>query len=109
MPIRVTRQVIGRDINAMTSLRDKNALSKLPLTVEALEEVAEPRVAFAIRRIRWAAECFRQENILPALSTLGLRTGINHSFWYVPEVKAAFEEELLSLRQSEPMRITVAA
>src|ERR1700749_544092 len=99
-PTRVTRQLIGRDIDAMTSLSDKHALSKLPLTVEALEEVVETRVEFAIRRIRWAADCFRQENILPALSTLGLRSGINHSIWYVPEVKAAFEAALSALRQS---------
>lgn len=108
-PIRVTRQVIGRDIDAMTSLSDKHALSKLPQTAKALEEVVETRVEFAIRRIHWAADCFRQKNILPALSTLGLRSGVNHSIWYVPEVKAAFEAALLSLRQSTPIKVTAAA
>jgi hypothetical protein len=98
-PVRITKRAIARELDELTSITYKKALVKLPLTAQALEEVIESRVEFAIRRIQWAADQFRQQKIIPALATLGQRAGINHSIWYVPEVKTAFEKALLLLQQ----------
>jgi hypothetical protein len=95
----ITKQAIARDLDEKTSLMYKDALVKLPLTVQILETVVESRVGLAIRRVKWAADHFRQENIVPAYSTLGLRAGIDHSIWYIPEVRAAFENSLRLLEQ----------
>jgi hypothetical protein len=108
-PIQVTKRAIGRDIDEMSTIRSPNALRKLPLTSQALTEVVETQVQFAIRRIRWAAECFRQENIFPTWSKLGRRAGIDHSFWYEPEVINAFESALHSLRQIDNISAVEAA
>lgn len=108
-PVRVTKQSIGQDLDKVESVANKRAMVKLPLTTRALEEVVETRTEFAIRRIRWAAESFRQENIVPAWSTLGLRARIDHAIWYVPSVKAVFEEELLSLQETRPRNKIEAA
>jgi hypothetical protein len=98
-PVRITKGSIARDLDEKTSLLGKQALTKLPLTANALKAVVESRIEFTIRRIQWAADQFRRDNIIPAYSTLGYRAGIDHSIWYIPEVRDAFENSLGLLRQ----------
>jgi hypothetical protein len=102
-PIRITKQAIARNIDEKTSLNYKKALNKLPLTIKALNKVVESRIDFAIRRINWSAEHFRKQNIIPAFSTLGQHTRLNHSIWHIPEVKTAFDRAILSLQREVSM------
>lgn len=96
-PVRITQQAIGRELDEMTSLNSKKSLSNLPLTVKALRSVVEARIEYAIRRIKWAATQLQLEEVT-GLSELRLRAAICHEIWYVPEVKAAFDEALQLLQ-----------
>ncbi|HEV2800374.1 MAG TPA: TnsD family Tn7-like transposition protein [Pyrinomonadaceae bacterium] len=92
-PVQVTVTAIARDINRKELLQKKNHLSKLPLTQQALEDVAEPRTGFALRRLRWAAGCFRSEGLAPAKSTLALRTCVGYEIWSDEGMAAALDAE----------------
>jgi hypothetical protein len=96
-PLRISKQAIGRELDELTSITNKGSWIKLPLTMSALAEVVETPLEFAVRRVQWAADCFRDEGIVPAPSTLGLRAVIKHHLWSHPEVKAAFQTALQSL------------
>jgi Tn7-like transposition protein D len=57
-PIRVSKNLIAQEIGVLPIIFIK-ALH-LPLTNAVLEEVSESLDDWAVRRIQWAAECFRQ-------------------------------------------------
>jgi hypothetical protein len=66
-------------------------LDKLPLTKKALSDVVETKIQFAIRRVGWAAKCFRDEEKAPARSELALRACVDYYIWREPEAKAALD------------------
>jgi hypothetical protein len=101
-PVRITRLAIARELDEITSLNYKKSLSKLPLTAKALKSVVEARIEYAIRRIKWAAAQLEREETTPGLTALRTRAAIGHSLWYVPKVKAAFDEALQSLQTISP-------
>lgn len=72
--VRVTRTAIGRTVGAVTLLRQK--LHKLPLTAQVLAKVVETRVEYAVRRIRWAAECFTSKHLMPRPWEMVLRANV---------------------------------
>lgn len=101
-PAQVTRTAVGRAVGAVTLLRQK--LPKLPLTAQILANVVETRVEYAVRRIRWVAECFIHDCIMPRPWQMVLKANV-YSLRCVPEVKAAIGaavsliESTLSLKQ----------
>lgn len=98
-PMRVMKHVIGRDIDETSVMNSSDSLKKLPLTTQAIAEVIETRVQVAIRRIEWAADCFRQQHVIPSWTKLGQFAGVSHSIWYVSDVRDAFEAALRSFRK----------
>jgi hypothetical protein len=98
-PVRITKNTIGKDINRVRLFYDSRLLTRFPLTVTALKESVETRIDFAIRRIRWAAACFQQENITPSWTQLPYRAALGMDIWYVPQVKAVIDEAWLALQQ----------
>ena len=70
---------------------------KLPLTNKALDEQAESVEDYAIRRIRWAAECFRKENVRANKWQLLIRAAVSYKIAAVPEVNTAFDDAIASL------------
>jgi hypothetical protein len=99
-PIRVTRSAISRELDEATSILSRNASNKLPRTLQAIDKVAETPIDFALRKIDWAAEKLRQEGSA-GLFMLRQRAHVDHKLWYVPEVKAAFDEALQSLESAK--------
>ncbi|GAX45296.1 Tn7-like transposition protein D [Tolypothrix sp. NIES-4075] len=93
-PVRVTRGAIGRDLDRKPLL--DQYLHKLPLTAKALAQVVETYEEFAIRRIQWAAECFRQENIHPTRSQLVCRASMKPKIAAASLVQVAIETALAS-------------
>lgn len=61
-PVRVTKTAIGRALGTITLLRQK--LHKMPLTAQVLAGAVETREQYAVRRVRWAADLYFQENAL---------------------------------------------
>lgn len=80
-PVKITVNAIGRDLDRKELLQKPRHLAKLPLTRRTLEDVIETRIQFAIRRVRWAAQCFRDEGIAPAKSILALRSCVGYEIW----------------------------
>jgi Tn7-like transposition protein D/TniQ len=62
-PIRVSKSLIAQEIGLLPIIFSK--AHHLPLTKAILEEISESLDDWAVRRIQWAAECFRQAGQRP--------------------------------------------
>jgi len=106
-PVQVTRTAIGRALGAITLLRQK--LDKMPLTAQVLSSVVETREQYAVRRVRWTADLFYQEDVLPREWQLMLRANV-YSLREVSAVECVVEDALNMLKskisQSQPRRAT---
>lgn len=98
-PIWITKTAIGRNLGKKTLIAKE--ISQLPLTAIALASVVETHQEYALRRLNWATECFRSEEICPQRWQLLLRASLKPQTVALPEVKEAIEAALASL---EPLR-----
>jgi hypothetical protein len=94
-PVQITVAAIARDIGQLANIQKH--LDKLPLTAQVLAEVVETREEFAVRRVEYAAECFRQENVYPKEWQLVRRAGLRPDMEAVQQVKEAIAAALDSL------------
>ena len=94
-PIRASRTAIAREIGQLGAVY--KSADKLPLTNKALDEYAESVEAYATRRVWWAAECFRRENVRANKWQLLTRAAVSYKIAAVPEVSAAFAAAVASL------------
>lgn len=105
---RVTRGGIASNIAKLgTTLKHKH-LDKFPLASKALDESVETRFDFALRRLKFAALQYQQEQIAPSLSSLLKRAGICSDLRRLPEIKDALESVWLKL-QKDLERVVVEA
>jgi hypothetical protein len=93
-PTKVTKTAIASDLGQLKLMQQQK--DKLPRATKALEELAETRQEFAIRRIQWASECFREENVYPKRWQLLRQAGISPDLAEVPQVKEAIAAALES-------------
>jgi hypothetical protein len=91
-PTKVTKTAIASDLGQLKLIQQQK--DKLPRTTKALEELAETREKFAIRRIQWASKCFREENVYPKRWQLLRQAGISPDLAEVPQVKEAITAAL---------------
>jgi hypothetical protein len=94
-PIRASRTAIAREMGQLGAVY--KSADKLPLTNKALDELGESVEAYAIRRIWWAAERFREENVHANYWKLLTKAAVNYSVAKMPKVKAAFQAAVASL------------
>lgn len=99
-PVRVSKTALARELGILALVYKRPDL--LPVTIKALEESAETGVGYAIRRIKWARECFEKERKYAKYWDLVARAALRPSTAAIPEVKTAIEEALLSLN---PLKI----
>ncbi|MBD1834356.1 hypothetical protein H6F61_17050 [Cyanobacteria bacterium FACHB-472] len=97
-PVKLTKTAIASDLGQLKLIEQQK--DKLPRTTKALEELAETREEFAIRRIQWASKCFRQENVYPTRWQLLRQARIRPDLAEVPQVKEAITVALKSLDAS---------
>jgi len=69
-------------------------LKKLPLTAQTLAEVVETTEEFAVRRIYWVAEHYRQEGICPKEWQIVRETGLKPYIAKMPKVEKAIANVL---------------
>ncbi|HEX3557918.1 MAG TPA: TnsD family Tn7-like transposition protein [Pyrinomonadaceae bacterium] len=93
-PIQVTKTAIGKALGTITLLRQQ--LSKMPLTAQVLVRVVETREQYAIRRVRWSADLFIEEGVLPRYWQLVARANV-YSLRGKPEIEAIIEAALQQL------------
>lgn len=96
-PVWVSRTGLAKKLYISVVVYKNSA--KLPLTNDALDEVSENITSFAIRRIRWAADCYRQEYVLADRWKLQIRPAVSNEMARDPEVRAAFEDCVKALRE----------
>jgi hypothetical protein len=96
-PIQITKQSIAKDIDKRTFLCRKY-LTKLPMTVKALDDVVETTTEFAIRRLQWATDCFRRQGISLSRRELAQRASISWKSIQIQEVEAALNASWESLQ-----------
>ncbi|MCI0338628.1 MAG: TnsD family transposase [Acidobacteria bacterium] len=95
-PVRVSAEAISRETgNRYKVLSHDN---RLPLINQALIEVAESAEALAIRRVRWAVECYRREGVCATRWGVLTRAGMSAKLRARPGVLATAEEGVRSLR-----------
>ncbi|MBN3879587.1 MULTISPECIES: TnsD family transposase [unclassified Nostoc] len=75
-PIWISKTAIANSLTHPASAWVKKHLKRLPKTAEVLAELSETREEFAARRVQWAADSFRQENIAPQRWQLVRRAGL---------------------------------
>jgi transcriptional regulator with XRE-family HTH domain len=98
-PVRASRTAIAREINALETIYKRGHL--LPLTIKAIATVAETASAYAIRRIWWAVECYREQKVIPSAVGLQIRAAVSPQMLGRPAVSKAFTEAIESFRKSE--------
>lgn len=94
----VTSASISRDTGL--SLSNGRILTKLPLTSRLLEEVVETAETFAVRRVWWVAEQYKQENTYPTRSKFVKRLGLSGQMLQKPQVNLAIDNALEILHPS---------
>jgi hypothetical protein len=98
-PVQITVTAVARDLDRNELLQKRKHLAKLPFTQRALNEVAETRAQFALRRLKWAADSFRDEGLAPAKSSLALRAAVDYEIWKAEEMGSALDAEWRSLQK----------
>lgn len=94
-PVRVSLAEIVRKVGHKFWL--ERCLDNLPLTSVMLDKYLESREDYYIRRVQWAAECFREEGIQPKPSELKRRSCRNYEKVKTPKIEKALEAALESL------------
>ena len=102
-PIRITRAAIARKLGQPKQVLSRD-LEKLPLMKKALDSNLESIETFTVRRIRWAAACYREEHHLPTRLQLLKRSGTRHQAKQ-PRIQLVLDAVLRMLRDEEPLEL----
>lgn len=94
-PVRITATAILIHLDLGKQGAFQFALKKLPLTSLALKEVVESHEMFAVRRIWWTADLYRQEKRCPSRSEFTGRAGVRR--WEATHIKEVINSALESL------------
>ena len=94
-PEQVSKTAIAKDIGVLEIALKRAHL--IPLTVKAIEQLAESAEALTIRRIWWAVNSFREENITPKAYQIQQRACFSSEMFDKPEVRDGFDEAVRSV------------
>jgi hypothetical protein len=109
-PRRVSKSALARESGHTSAIY--HHLTQLPLTTAALADVEESREDYAIRRIRWAAGCYREEEVYPARWQLLNRAGLRPEVAVLPRVSSELDavwESLHPLHRTSRAKVTLKA
>jgi Tn7-like transposition protein D len=98
-PVWITKTAIAKAIRALATVTNRAHL--LPLTISVLEKLSETIEEWAIRRILWAADCFRRENRQVSSAQLTTRAAVSNAVASRPEVQPTLIEVLRELRMNK--------
>ncbi len=93
-PTWISRTAIANSLPHPASAWVKRHLKRLPKTAKVLAELSETREEFAVRRVQWVADSFRQENTIPQRWQLVRRAGLRPDIRELPLVKQAIATAL---------------
>ena len=98
-PVRVTATGLAKTVGCLAMSSKRGDL--LPLTVKTLAEVSESVEEVAVRRVKWAAKCYRDEGIRPNTTELWVRAGMSGDVAKRPQVMTAINAAIVSIQPSE--------
>ncbi|MBD2198575.1 MULTISPECIES: TnsD family Tn7-like transposition protein [Calothrix] len=98
-PTWISKTAIANSLPHPASAWVKRHLKRLPKTAKVLAELSESREEFAVRRVQWAADYFRQEKIVPQRWQLVRRAGLRPNTRELLLVKEAIATALDSFNQ----------
>jgi hypothetical protein len=98
-PIWISETRLAKGIGKLATISKHG--DKLPLTRKALEEVSETIEEYAVRRVKWAAACFRAEGIRPSRGQLQISAAVSHQVTSRPQVEQAMDEALRALNPKD--------
>jgi hypothetical protein len=96
-PVRISFAAIGREVGQLKLLQQH--LDKLPLTARVMTGFIETREMFAVRKVFWVAEKYREEQLYPARWQLVKRAGVGR-IASLPSVQEAIDTALQVLNVS---------
>jgi len=94
-PIQVKAYTIAKKVEQDFSIWKH--LKKLPLTAQALAELAEADEAYALRCVQWVIECYQQENRLPTRAQILSKGNLRRSQEKWISVKNAIDDAMRTL------------
>lgn len=95
LPVRISPDLLHNRLGLYSLLRANKG--KLPLTVQAIEEVVETREALELRRIAYAKELCRREHLRAIRSLLLEKAKLTDKRRMLPHVREAVEQAILDL------------
>jgi hypothetical protein len=95
-PVRVSAAAIAKDTENRCLVLSHD--ERLPLTNRALIEVAESAEEWAIRRVRWAVDCYRREGVCASRWSVVTRASVSAKLAARQGVLAVIEEGVRNLR-----------
>lgn len=96
-PVRVSKEAIIREVGHRSWIEQH--LDKLPRTAKALDKYLETTEDFLIRRVKWAEDCFSEEDIYPTRLQLTVRAGTRTKTGSAPRVQSAIDNAIERLRR----------
>lgn len=93
-PRRISIEAIHSHVPQLAWLR--KIPDRVPLTIQALEEVVETYEEFAIRRIRWIKQQYQRERVVPSRKEFMDRSNFRQ-YMHLSDVKEAFESAMTEL------------
>jgi hypothetical protein len=94
-PVRASFTIVAKNIGKLWMIGKRK--DKLPLTVKTLKDVEESVEDYAIRRVKWATELYREEGISTSFSRLYTRAAVSAKIAKIPKVECAIQTAILSL------------
>jgi hypothetical protein len=101
-PVRVSSTIIARNLGVIEIVSKRP--EKIPLTVQALQQIAESGDDYATRRLFWVGSCYREEGISPAAWQVGARAGLRWDQCKSPRFKPIIDEIVDQLRNQLSLR-----
>ena len=96
-PSQVTLAAIARKLGQLALIQKH--VDKLPCTSKLLDELAETREAFALRRIQWVLDCCMHEGVCLPRWRFIRRAGLRPEIELLPSVENAISRALITLEQ----------
>ncbi len=94
-PVRISKSAIAKEMGQLGNIFKHP--DRIPATIRSISEQCETIEDYAIRRIWWVVETYRQENRHLSMTLLKLRAAVSPKIAAIPKVKTALNDAFLNL------------
>lgn len=107
-PVRITKTAILRELGALWITHKEGV--KLPLTFRTIAEVVESRMEHTVRRIRWVANSYLQEGVIPREGQIADKANV-YEIRELPEIRQAINGavRMIEMKLSSALQMKAAS